>query len=189
MWCLLPIFLSYYFYAFVIDFKMTTVFITRMQKNQQRDIIIMGLIFVSGEKSCRCKESYGKKVNIFYFKIVRNSQMCFLVFGKAYFKKNQRKVHHVSHPDYWEAENANEHLVQWECNSNHTYFNNFKNFFKHYSMWHDMFLTILSVIDVFQNIMNTSDLIPPFSLYHKCIYTCIFQILHIIACNLEIHWS
>lgn len=60
----------------------------------------MGLIFVNSEKSCRDKESYGKKVNIFYFEIGRNSQMCFLVFGKAYFKKFKKKFVMLSQPDY-----------------------------------------------------------------------------------------
>lgn len=59
-----------------------------MQKNQQWDSIIMGF---SGEKSCRCKGSYAKKVNIFCFKIVRNSQMYFLVFGKHISKKFKEK--------------------------------------------------------------------------------------------------
>lgn len=155
-----------------------------MQKNQQRDSMIMGLFFVSGEKSCRCKGSYGKKVNIFCFKIVRNSQMYFLIFGKHISKKFKEKFIMFLIQMIEKQKMLMNIWWQWECNSDHTYFSDFENFFKYYSMWRDMFLTILSVIDVFQNTMNTSDLIPPFSLYHKCICICIFQILHIISCNL-----
>ena len=50
----------------------------------------MGLIFVSSGKSCRYKENYGNKVNIFYLEIMSSSQMCFLGFGKTYFKNSKR---------------------------------------------------------------------------------------------------
>lgn len=66
----------------------------------------MGLIFVSSEKSCTCKESYGNKVNTFYFEIVRNSQMCFL---KAYFKIFKEKFIVFPHPYYKGAKHADEH--------------------------------------------------------------------------------
>lgn len=71
----------------------------------------MGLVFVNSRKSCRYKESlYGNKVNIFYLEIVRNNQMCFLDFGKTYFKKIQRKVHHASSVRLLRSKNSDEQL-------------------------------------------------------------------------------
>lgn len=61
----------------------------------------MGLIFVNSRKSCRYKESlYRNKVNIFYLEIVRNNQMCFLDFGKTYFKKFKEKFIMLPQSDY-----------------------------------------------------------------------------------------
>lgn len=70
----------------------------------------MDLVFVNSEKSYRYKESLGNKVNMFYLEIVRNSQMCFLIFGKAYFKKFKEKVHHASSARLLRRISADEHL-------------------------------------------------------------------------------